>query len=186
MLVTNFHPHMHTYTNTWTTINDRSNVCWFVFVFKRNFISFLLLQHFTISTFLLYYTLYDTYNTILKICGSLLLCYFTLNVYLCNNVLEEENNATPCPRSSSKVIKDTSESDVRDIGSKGCLPFFGAKALKATLAAHACILISLMHLCYNIRYCNPIQRACPVINSGTFDIQSEFMYYQDLFHLDSK
>ena len=120
-------------------------------------------------------TEYDTYNTILKICGSLLLCYFTLNVYLCNNVLEEENNATPCPRSSSKVIKDTSESDVRDIGSKGCLPFFGAKALKATLAIHACILISLMHLCYNIRYCNPIQRACPAVYHSIFDIILDFI-----------
>ena len=99
--------------------------------------------------------------------------------------MEEENNATPCPRSSSKVIKDTSESDVRDIGSKGCLPFFGAKALKATLAIHACILISLMHLCYNIRYCNPIQRACPVMNSGTFDIQSDFMCHLLLYNVDS-
>ena len=176
MLVTNFHPHTCTqiHTNTWTSINGRSNVCClFVFVFKRNFISFLLLQHFTISTFLLYYTLYDTYNTILKICGSLLLCYFTLNVYLCNNVLEEENNATPCHRSSSRVIKDTSESDVRDIGSKGCLPFFGAKALKATLAIHAQILLSLMHFCYYFRYCNPIQRARPAIHRRNFDFQQQ-------------
>ena len=89
--------------------------------------------------------------------------------------MEEENNATPCHRSSSKVIKDTSESDVRDIGSKGCLPFFGAKALKATLAIHARILISLMHLCYYIRYCNPIQRACPAVYHSIFDIILDFI-----------
>ena len=91
--------------------------------------------------------------------------------------MEEENNATPCHRSSSKVIKDTSESDVRDIGSKGCLPFFGAKALKATLAIHAQILLSLMHFCYYFRYCNPIQRARPAIHRRNFDFQQQSCWY---------
>ena len=117
------------HTNTWTSITAEATFAAYSFLssketlFRFCFFSTSPILRFSYTTL----TEYDTYNTILKICGSLLLCSFTLNVYLCNNILEEDDKATLCHWSST-VMKDTSESDVSGIVSKACSPSFGAKA----------------------------------------------------------